>query len=190
MSPNDDIFDQVQRLLGAVSSDKAQANIERLEQEITDKRAEQQKWYALLGLKQQLGETTGSSNGQTASHRQLPLREAVRVVFNERGEGTTLTLADLREELRRRSWLGETENEDHRLQMAASSMVKRGELFRPKKGFYRLASLNGSAGESLSEAPSSASGGYGRHSSRTDFPGVGASSPGLEPQTRIPQHTS
>jgi hypothetical protein len=55
---------------------------------------------------------------------------------------------------------------------------------------WKLASSNDSAGESLSEAPSSASGEHGRHSSRTDFPGVGTFSSGINTQTDAPQHTS
>lgn len=55
---------------------------------------------------------------------------------------------------------------------------------------WRLASSNGSVGESFSEAPNSGLGEHGRHSSRTGDPSLGASSPGLEPQTRITQNSS
>jgi hypothetical protein len=55
---------------------------------------------------------------------------------------------------------------------------------------WRLASSNGSAGESFSEAPNSGLGEHGRQSSRTDDPSLGASSSGLEPQTRITQNSS
>lgn len=44
---------------------------------------------------------------------------------------------------------------------------------------YKLASSNGSAGESFSEAPNSGPGERGRQSSRTGEPGLGTSSPGL-----------
>jgi hypothetical protein len=55
---------------------------------------------------------------------------------------------------------------------------------------WRLASSNGPTGESFSEAPSSGLGEHGRQSSRTDDPGLGASSSGFDAQTRTSQGTS
>jgi hypothetical protein len=184
MTLNGDIFGQVQKLLGSVSTQEAEAHITRLTEEIDEKKDEQQRWYSLLALKSQLGEVV-----TVTAPEQIPLKRAIRLVLEERGIGATIALSVLRDELQRRNWLGTEDTEYHRLQMAASNMAKRGELDRPRKGLYRLASSNGSVGESLSEAPSSASGAHGRHSSRTGDPGVGGSSSDSDAQTRIPQPT-
>jgi hypothetical protein len=136
MSPTPNIFDQVQQLLGDVSSSTAEAEIERLGREVEEKRAEIQKWYALLGLKQQLGDA--GSNGHQGSQDTLPLRRAVRIIFEERAEGSTLAVADLRGELLRRRWLDDDKRDNNRLYMTVSNMVKRGELVRPAQGLYKL----------------------------------------------------
>jgi hypothetical protein len=144
---NPGIFDQVQQLLGSASAEEAEAHVARLEDEIQAKKAEQQKWWALLGLKQQLGEAERSTNGPSefagypaAACRCVPLRRAVRVIFEERTEGSTVVLADLRDELLRRNWLSDDEKDIECLYMTGSNMVKRDELSRPRRGLYQLPS--------------------------------------------------
>jgi hypothetical protein len=157
MAIKGDIFGEVQRLLGSVAVEDAQARIEVLREEIEERQAEQQRWYSLLGLKQQLGEVEAGL-GQPAPP---PLRIAIRSLFEDIAPGTPASLSAIRRELQRRDWLGDTDNEGHRLQMAASNMVKRGDLERVSKGLYRLASDDASAGKSSSEAKSSGSLGTG-----------------------------
>lgn len=132
------IIDQIEHLLGSVSAKEAQGHIERLEREIEAKRAEQGQWAALLGLKNQQLDGTESANGNHTTQDTLPLRRAVLVIFEERAEGSTLVIGDLRDELQRRGWLGDSEKDMSRLYMTVSNMVKRKDLFRPKRGLYQL----------------------------------------------------
>jgi hypothetical protein len=183
MAISGNIFDQVQQLLGSVSASEAEARIAQLAVEIQDKQAEQQKWYSLLALKQQLGVANTAASG--SQDNKPTLRQAITISLEARAFGDVVALAALRDDLVRRGWLTSSESDYHRLQMMASAMARKGQLERPTKGRYRLASSNGSAGESLSEAPSSASGEYERHSSRIGNPDVGAPSQGSEAQARI-----
>jgi hypothetical protein len=140
-----DIFTQVQQLLGSVSAEEAQAHIERLMREIHERQEEQQRWYSLLALKSQLGEAPAPPTIPDVP----PLRPAIKLVFRDHGVGTVIALATLRDELARRGWLGDGDTEYHRLQMMASKMAKRGELDRPQKGLYRLASSVAQSEEAL-----------------------------------------
>jgi hypothetical protein len=138
------IFDKVQALLGDVTVDDAVANIQRLEDEISEKQAEQAKWRALLGLKQQLGEAAAASNGQ-APRPTLP--QAVLAYLHELPPGSSVRLKDIGVQLQAKGWLDTDKNAMHRLQMATSKLVKRDELERADRGFYKLPSGVGAPGE-------------------------------------------
>jgi hypothetical protein len=127
------IFDQVQTLLENVTTEEAIQHIERLQAEIQEKEAEQAKWRALVGLKQQLGEAIPSTDG-----RRLTLPDSVLLVLREQPAGTSMRLRDIGRELQRRGWLPDDKNAYHRLQMAASKMQRRGDLERPEHGYYKL----------------------------------------------------
>jgi hypothetical protein len=125
-----EIFDEIQALLGRVARGDAERQIERLEHEITEKQEERAKWFALLGLKQQLGPP-----GKAPT-----LRRAILLVLQDRPAGYRTKLAEVRGRLIERGWLTDSKSDAHRLQMMASDMTKRGQLERPSKGWYRLPS--------------------------------------------------
>lgn len=132
------IFDQVQQLLGSVTADNARERIAQLDTEIEERKLERQKWFALLSLKQQLGESPNGASPEAAS---VPtLRRAIFAVMNQWPIGSEIPLSALRAHLVKREWLTPERKDAHRLQMMASDMVKRGQLGRPRKGFYQLPS--------------------------------------------------
>jgi hypothetical protein len=69
------------------------------------------------------------------------LRLAIARVMRDSDRG--MRLSELRDVLVERGWLTNTKNDYHRLQMAASNMVKAAQLKRPEQGLYIQA--NGAA---------------------------------------------
>jgi hypothetical protein len=67
-----------------------------------------------------------------------PKRLAVLKLLSE-SPGRTWRLADIRNTLIERGWLDDNDRARHALQVALLGMAKRGELEKPRTGFYRLA---------------------------------------------------
>src|SRR6266542_4229523 len=79
------LFDQIQSLLGSVTTAQAQEEIERLQREIAQLQAEQTKWQTLLVLKHQLGEAASATSSGNGTVGEAPtLRQAILAVMNER----------------------------------------------------------------------------------------------------------
>jgi hypothetical protein len=82
--------------------------------------------------------TAGKAAPRTAERHRLPKRIAVLRLLSET-PGRTWRLADIRKTLIDRDWLEDSERARHALQVALLGMAKRGELEKPRTGFYRLA---------------------------------------------------
>lgn len=120
-----------------MSANEAVLEIERLEKVIADAQLEQSKWRTILGLKQQLGEPSTVLVNQNGESKPT-LRQAITLVLENKGPGSAMRLRDIGDELVRRGWLGQSERDNHRLQMMASDMKKKDQLERPGYGLYRL----------------------------------------------------
>jgi hypothetical protein len=81
------------------------------------------------------GETRAAT---TTDQRHPPKRMAVLRLLSET-PGRTWRLADIRKTLVERGWLEDSDRARHALQVALLGMAKRGELEKPRTGFYRLA---------------------------------------------------
>jgi hypothetical protein len=64
-------------------------------------------------------------------------REAIEAVMKSDPE-RAWRLSEVRATLIARGWLPDTEESNHRLQVAVSRMFKRKQLERPQTGFYKL----------------------------------------------------
>ena len=65
------------------------------------------------------------------------LRAAIRSILEDAG-GYPLKLSEIRDRLLANGWVSDDENGAHRIQMMASDMARKGQLVRPKTGFYVL----------------------------------------------------
>jgi hypothetical protein len=154
MAQAPEIIKQIRSALASVTPQQAEREIARLDEEIRALQDEQNTWRMLHGLAQQLGGSSPGGNGAGSSVAEdiPPLRQAILSVMNEKREGTGVRLAELSADLQERGWLSDSKNDNHRLQMMASTLVKENKLFRPAKGVYQLASGNSGAQVALSEA--------------------------------------
>jgi hypothetical protein len=177
----------VAELLARQSRSKLKAMLEGIEATEASLKAQRQLVEEALGEKagksanSAVSEQGASGRGHTGTSEVLRgiMRESngrvlmpKEIIGKARERGVTSSDAAIRVALRR----------IHQVE----GLIERG----PGGTGWRLASSNGSAPESFSEAPSSASGEHGRQSSHSGSPGVGASSPDSDVQTRIEQNTS
>ncbi|HEX2096015.1 MAG TPA: hypothetical protein VHF50_01440 [Solirubrobacterales bacterium] len=133
-SRNTKIFDEIQGLLSSITEQDARDRIAEIDQQIAALQEERGKWGSLLVLKHQLGEATRESS----SEDQPTMREAIRRVLEDQPPGVALKLARIGEEIIQRGWMEEVPKDWQRLQMMASMMKRKGQLERPRTGFYRL----------------------------------------------------
>ena len=82
--------------------------------------------------------------GQRTTDARPAKRLAVLRLLSET-PGRTWRLSDLRDELTKRGWLEDSDKARHALQVTMLSMAKRGEIEKPRTGFYRIAT-DGSLG--------------------------------------------
>jgi hypothetical protein len=82
--------------------------------------------------------STNGPRGRDVRDRPLPpKREAILHVLSERPDHT-FRLAEIREILLARGWMPAGRKAAHALEVAATTLAKRGEIDRPRRGFYRM----------------------------------------------------
>jgi hypothetical protein len=154
-----EILRQFQNLLASVTPEQAEDEIRRIEGEIEALEEEQSAWKTLYALARQLGGAPTNGGPQESAAKEVPpLRQAILAVMNAKPQGTSVRLAELSADLQERGWLTDSKNDNHRLQMMASTLVKENKLSRPTKGYYQLASGSGAVQDALPEAPENGNG--------------------------------
>jgi hypothetical protein len=81
----------------------------------------------------------------TSSAQHPTKREAVLALLSE--SSSEIKLADIRRALIERGWMSDDRKSIHALEVAAIAMAERGELRRPRKGFYALATIGPHGGD-------------------------------------------
>jgi hypothetical protein len=136
-----DVLDQIRDLVQSASVQDAEKRIATLEKEIGTLvsraqalRAEIQTLNAFIDFKSKLGDL--DRNGVVVERPAL--RQAIRSFMNQWPPGTPMRLGMVRQGLVERDWLGDTDSEAQRLQVAMSDLVDRKELLKPSWGNYAL----------------------------------------------------
>jgi hypothetical protein len=125
--------------LNAFPADRVRSELQSLERQ----RHQLDERISVLRRRLALWESAKAAdeNGIVTDPRLLPSkRQAISQILDEHPL-RTFRLVEIREALVARGWLEVNHRSIHALEVAAAAMAKRGEIVRPRRGYYRARAL-------------------------------------------------